>query len=241
MLSNIARWSLLVFLVTTTAVALPVFANDELKRETCNIAGSIGGIIGDLIGDLNQVIPLLTDIGKDITTISTTLFSDGGCGAAVVSCISTLTTGGETCGTLAACTSLLGNTGFISVVADVVAKAAQVTGDALQLTGEIPASCISDPIITAVWPALDFTMKEVSKFGNGIIHIISSAEKSQISLANTGFKIFVDQSTGIVEDTIEIAKPIISHAPFFNATLVNSLNDLESVLDSLKNVTTGIL
>lgn len=241
MLSNISRWCLLASLVATTVVALPVFTNDEVKRETCNIAGSIGGIIRDLIDDLNQVIPLLTDVGKDITTISSTLFSNGGCGAAIVSCISTLTTGGETCGTLAACTSLLGDTAFIAVVADAVAKAAQVTEDALRLTGEIPSSCISDPIITAIWPALDFTLKEASNFGNGIIHIISSAEKSQISLANTGFKIFVNQSTGIVEDTIEIAKPIISHAPFFNAALVSSLNDLESVLDSLKNVTTSIL
>lgn len=240
MLSNIARWSLFVSLIATTAVAFPVVASDEVKRESCNVIGSLGGIVNQLIGDLNQVVPLLTDIGKDITTVANTLFSDSGCGTAVVSCISTIVDGGETCGTLSACTSLIGNTGFISVLADVVSKASQVTGDALQLSGKIPASCVSDAAVSVIWPVLDLSVKQASDFGNGIIHIISSAEKSQISLANTGFKIFVDQSTNIVEDTVEIAKPLVSHAPFFNATLVNSLNDLESVLDTLKNVTNSI-
>lgn len=240
MLSNLARWSLIVAIIATSAAAFPVFAKDKSKREDCNIAGSLAGVINDLINDLGQIFPLIGSIGKDVTTIASTLFADGGCGTAVVSCISTLISGGETCGSLAACTSLLGNTGFIAVVADALSKVSEIAEDALQLTGEIPFSCFSEPAITAIWPALDFTMDQVSNFGKGVIQIATVAEKKEISLANSGFELFVNKSTEIIENTIGVAKPIISHAPFFNATLVDSLDDLESVLDSLKNSTASI-
>lgn len=241
MLRNFAYWSLVVSIIATCVVASPIVANTEVKRGNCDITDSIKGIISDLKSDFGKVVPMIKDIGDDLYKVASTFSSDSGCATALVTCISTIAEGYTTCGSLAACSSLLGNTGFISTITDSVSKSTEVVGDALNLIGEIPLSCLSDSAITAIWPVLESTLGHVSNFGKGVIHIINAAEKAEISLANTGFKVFVDHSTEILEDTIDIAKPIVSHAPFFNTTLVNSLNDLEFVFDSLKNVTTSVL
>lgn len=241
MLGNFARWSLIISIIATSVVAFPIVANSEVKRGNCDITNSIKGIVGDLKSDLGKVVPLLKDVGNDLYTVASTFFSDGGCATAIVTCIPTIADGYTTCAPLAKCTALLGNTGFISSITDSVSQTTEIVGDALKLTGEVPFSCLSDSVITAIWPVLETTVSQVSNFGKGFIHIINAAEKTEISLANTGFKVFVDHSTGILEDTIDIAKPIVSQAPFFNTILVDSLNDLESVLDSLKNLTTTML